>query len=250
MTRIAISAFTLSLMIGGALAADMPVKAPPVLTPVFSWTGCYVGGFAGGAWAERDARQTPYYGLPANPIIIYHYSYDLGSSFIGGGTLGCNWQPANSSLVFGLEGEVGYLNLKGSAEDPNLVPGFISSAKIGNVYGAITGRLGFSWNQALIYVKGGAAFINVESTFYSPVVPPVTVDQTVTTWTLGGGLEWAFGRNWSAKVEYMFIGLDRTQSAPNSVQGPTSWNNDIGGIHTAKIGINYRFGGGASLVAR
>ena len=49
---------------GAAFAADMPLKAPP--PPVFSWTGCYVGGNAGGIggrdWA--DLRPDGYYSLP------------------------------------------------------------------------------------------------------------------------------------------------------------------------------------------
>jgi len=32
--------------------------------------------------------------------------------------------------------------------------------------------------------------------------------KTVTTWTVGGGLEWAFAQSWSVKGEYMFIGLN------------------------------------------
>jgi hypothetical protein len=37
---------------------------------------------------------------------------------IGGGTLGCNWQPVGSPFVLGIEGEVGYMKLEGSAFDP------------------------------------------------------------------------------------------------------------------------------------
>src|SRR3954452_13433096 len=42
--------------IGSAAAADlrMPVKAPPPVVAAFSWSGCYIGGYAGGAWAGSD----------------------------------------------------------------------------------------------------------------------------------------------------------------------------------------------------
>ena len=38
-----------------ASAADMrmPLKAPPP-PPVFNWSGCYLGGYAGGAWNAKD----------------------------------------------------------------------------------------------------------------------------------------------------------------------------------------------------
>ena len=48
----------LALVSGSAMAADLsrpppePYKAPPMMVPVFTWTGFYVGGNLGGAWAH------------------------------------------------------------------------------------------------------------------------------------------------------------------------------------------------------
>jgi outer membrane immunogenic protein len=66
-------------------------------------------------------------------------------------------------------------------------------------------------------------------------------------------VEWAFTNNWSVKGEYMFIGLgDRdvittcgsatVASGATVPGGPFCFNHAFGGIHTAKIGLNYRFG--------
>ena len=44
-------------MVGTARAADLPVKAPPP-APVFNWTGCYVGGYVGGARSDGDMTFT------------------------------------------------------------------------------------------------------------------------------------------------------------------------------------------------
>ena len=41
------------------LAADLPVKAPPMAAPVFTWTGFYVGGNGGWGWGRSAV------GLPA-----------------------------------------------------------------------------------------------------------------------------------------------------------------------------------------
>ena len=35
-----------------AFAADLPMKAPPASSPLFSWTGCYVGANLGGVVSE------------------------------------------------------------------------------------------------------------------------------------------------------------------------------------------------------
>ena len=246
-------ATVMSIGVAGAadLSARMPVKAPPpVMAPVFSWTGCYIGGYVGGAWSG-DTTVGTY--STAGAFTSYGYSYNNDSSFIGGGTLGCNWQPVGTNWVLGLEGEMGYLNIEGSGYDPLLVaqiaPGVLSTSKVGDWYGMITGRLGYTWDRALFYVKGGAAFVNVENTILDTaglITIAASASETKATWTFGGGLEYAFDMNWSIKAEYMFIGLDNTQAVCGPAVGAAGtfcWDHDNPGIHTAKVGLNYRFGG-------
>ncbi|RAI43309.1 outer membrane protein [Rhodoplanes roseus] len=236
---------TVGIASAADLSARMPVKAPPpVMAPAFSWTGCYIGGFVGGAWASDDAVTYP---VGAG----YGYSYKLDSSFIGGGTLGCNYQPVGSPFVLGLEGEIGYMNLKGSAYDP-FFTSEVSSTKIGDWYSIIAGRLGYSWDRAMIYVKGGVAFVDVEHTL-SGFGYSASTSETKATWTVGGGLEYALDMNWSIKAEYMYIAIDGTQNNAAFIPGGAtfSWDHEETGIHTAKVGLNYRFGGGgAPLMAR
>src|SRR5215469_11101661 len=63
MKRIMDAVFALAATCGVALAADMPVKAPPPPpAPAYSWTGLYVGAHAGGAWADND------WFLPNDPL--------------------------------------------------------------------------------------------------------------------------------------------------------------------------------------
>ena len=262
---------------GTASAADLRVR-PPIVAPVplFNWTGCYIGGYVGGAWNERDVTFTDlgnstfraFSGgaVPGRLEGSHSWNAGLDDSFIGGGTLGCNWQPVGSPFVFGFEGEVGFLELEGSAFDPlrsptlpAITPDVLGSAKIGDWYGMITGRLGYAaWDRVLLYAKGGAAFVPVRTSVADTCnatgcgnwITSTAVDDTLTTWTVGGGIEWAFANNWTLKGEYMFIGLDDTFTSCNVATaqngaiirgGPFCFNHDFGGVHTAKIGLNYRF---------
>src|SRR5437868_15059935 len=114
-------------------APYLPTKAKNCLGPAGSTRGFL--SYSGGASASRL-------------VPPHSWSADLDSSFIGGGTIGCNWQPVGSPLVLGIEGEVGFMRLSGQAFDPNTIagaqttPDVLGSAKVGDWYGMVTGRLG------------------------------------------------------------------------------------------------------------
>lgn len=261
-----------------AFAADIPMKAPPrpPVPVLYSWTGCYLGGYVGGAWQGSNGAEFTDLGnttrgsfsggvVASNNVPSHSWSDDLGSSFIGGGILGCNWQPVGSPFVFGIEGELGYLRLTGEAFDPNTLVrsqttlDVLGSATIGNWYGMATGRLGYAFDRVLLYVKGGAAFVRTQASVLDQCTATgcgnwlisTSGSQTITTWTIGGGLEWAFAQNWSVKGEYMFIGLNDHDFQTSGIAttstgavvsgGPFVFNHSFNGINTAKIGLNYKF---------
>ncbi|WP_083587763.1 outer membrane protein [Bradyrhizobium erythrophlei] len=64
----------------------------------------------------------------------------------------------------------------------------------------------------------------------------------------GAGIEYAFTNNWSLKGEYLYLGTRRTFTQSGEAGGglaDTVETNTASepGVHTAKIGLNYRFGG-------
>jgi len=264
-----------------AVAADMPVKARPAPPPPppFSWSGCYLGGFVGGAFADRDPVFTDLGngifrsfsgGITAPGIAgIHSWAVPVDDSFIGGGTLGCNWQFAGSPFVLGIEGEGGYMRFSGAAFDPLLgpntlvapfTPDVLGAARIGDWYAMATGRIGYAFNTVLFYVKGGAAFVQTKASVVDNCTAggcgnwliATAVDDTATVGTIGGGIEWAFAPNWSMKAEYMFIGLGgqgltscgtATLASGAVVPGGAfCFAHDFPDIHTVKLGINWRFG--------
>jgi outer membrane immunogenic protein len=264
--------------IEGAAAADvlMPLKVPP-MPAAFNWTGCYLGGYLGGAGQNGNTVFTdlgntnfPSYsgGVSAARLIGPHaWNVDLGGSVIGGGTIGCNWQPSGSSFVFGVEGEGGYMHLSGQAFDPNTLLGtqtvldVLGSAKVGDWYGMMTARLGYAWGNVLLYAKGGVAFVSNRASVTDAcnaagcgnwLIATLGSSSASANGTVGGGLEWAFAQNWSIKGEYMFIGMGNsadivscgTATAPSGANvggGPFCFNHSFAGIHTGKVGLNYRF---------
>jgi outer membrane immunogenic protein len=265
MKRLLLAATAAIAIVGTASAADIGYRRPPPpVAPVvpavlpFSWTSCYLGGFLGGAWASDIVVNNGYAQVLGVPFDSWSYSLD--NSFIGGGTAGCNWQPIGSPLVVGIEGEIGYVDLSGSAYDPRFPLGsnvLTASASIGNTYGMITGRLGYAVDRVLFYVKGGVAFVDESVTVTHPAFPNLGIPAVAVTatnddarWTIGAGVEWAFANNWSLKGEYMYIGTDNGSPCGFVLGGPVipagnyCWNHSgPDGISTAKVGLNYRFNG-------
>jgi outer membrane immunogenic protein len=265
MRAIALAFATAAVVISApAMAADMrmPVKAAPMAAPIFTWTGFYIGGFVGGATADRNATSSEPCVVAGTPCLFtvggatVPNSYSLGSSFIGGGTIGYNWQVPGSQFVFGLEGEAGYLHLQRTVRDvnappPAISPGGFDSTRLGDFYGVIAGRAGIALDKLLFYGKGGVAFVDKNHN-YTSTVGPLTANidnsHTQTTWAAGAGLEWAFASKWSLKGEYLYIATRETFTTRGLCTGGgcaagvviTSTHSDPG-IHTGKFGVNYRF---------
>jgi outer membrane immunogenic protein len=225
-----------------ALAADLAArpaytKAPAYAQPIYNWTGFYIGGHVGGAFDGNNN----FNGLVTN-------NNDNGR-FLGGLQAGADYQFAPSWVV-GVEGQYSWLgnNNNGVA---------FTGAGAGYVYtnnqraiGSVTGRLGYTWGPALLYVKGGYAYSD-----YNQSLTLNTVPQTFALssnhhdgYTVGAGLEYMFAQNWSAKVEYQYYNFGNTSFVTPAVLAPFgSTHNDE---HTVKAGLNYRFNWGGPVVAK
>jgi outer membrane immunogenic protein len=276
MKQISLGAIAIAVLLSSpVMAADMPVKAPVVRAPaaaaIFNWSGFYVGGFVGGAWSGRVTASDLFSEGPVYPVggewsAFGDSHFKLKASVIGGVTAGVNWQAAGSSLVWGLEGEFGYMRLKGSGALPaDFGYDLRFNTKAGDWYGIAAGRLGFAVDRTLIYVKGGAAFIQIKASTSDTcnTVGPcdlslinATGSKTAVTWALGGGAEFALTNAWSVKAEYLFIDLPESVrvcgAGSGGFAGGSTWcgtHHLPSGIHTAKLGLNYRFGQ-APVVAR
>ena len=229
---------TLASVCGFALqnasAADLPVKAPVARTPLaYNWTGCYIGGHVGYGWGRKDWLHTEDHGVPVVPP--EPFGQDDPDGAVVGGQLGCNYQTG--SFVFGVEGDGAWSGLKGSH-----VP-FAGDLQESSVewIATITGRVGFAWDRTLLYVKGGGAWAGdkFSETFNGFLN---TADQTRSGWIVGGGIEYAFAGNWTAKVEYNY--LDFGNEFVRVVGPVDNFGYQIDQhIHLVKVGLNYRFGG-------
>ena len=232
------SAALLALVAAGpSVAADMrakPIyKAPPTaIASVYNWTGFYVGGHVGYGWGDKDWTFPP----PSDPPGV---NFDV-DGFLGGGQIGFNWQAGN--WVFGIEGEFSWSGIDGAATlTPPGSPSATFSSEL-NWIATLTGRIGYAWNNWLWYVKGGGAWADEDHSISSVGTPTAAASGSASGWTIGGGAEYGFAPNWSARVEYSYYDFGSKTYTFTAAGSPAEDLAIDQQIHAVKFGINYRFG--------
>ena len=221
-----------------AIAADLPLKAPPAPpVPVFSWTGLYIGANIGGAWSNGSITdQVTGAQLNSN-----------SSGFIGGGQIGYNYQF--NTFVLGVEWDIDGTSINKTSNAVAVVlPGGaaanLQASASTDWISTLTARFGFAVNRWLIYGKAGGAWVQNSATLTNLTNgASISASNTNSGWTAGVGGEWAFAPQWSAKLEYDHIELDNFSPSTNSIivndRLILSRNIDM-----VKAGVNYRFGWG------
>jgi outer membrane immunogenic protein len=243
---------------GPALAADFALKAP-VYAPAYSWQGCYAGFNGGGVWNSTSyniGNNNPGYFGPAfaSGATPSYYSENVSSGILGG-QAGCNLQ--SGSFVYGLEGDAEWVNHTASdAINTNVLafgPGFgVVTQKLESV-ATIRARAGYAFDHLLLYGTGGIALGNTND-YYRFAFPNSnqlfanTYSTTRNGWAAGAGAEYAFGYNWSVKLEGLWYHLDGNAFEAGEVNSPT--NTPTGAVHvitsnpdtgwTLKVGLNYK----------
>ena len=207
----------------------------PIVVPssYFSWTGFYIGGHLGYGWGSSSSVNLPDLGSGdafdgADGFVVQPFGW------LAGVTVGYNWQYDN--FVVGLEADLGYLGADDLQENAF---GF-ATAEYG-AYGTLTGRIGYAEDRWLFYGKGGLAFANIENTAGAFTDGDIdasdftSLQDTRTGWALGAGVEYAFQRDFTMKIEYLY--MDFGEDGSGNFDGDRFLHeNDI---HTVKVGLNY-----------
>jgi len=200
-----------------AIAADLPTrtytKAPAAAIAINNWTGFYVG--AMGGYAQED-----------------NSSIGRLSCGFAGGTVGYNWQSGN--VVFGIEADAAWSNVGATASIPGLAS---ASDKIRDM-GTARGRIGYAFDQVLIYGTGGYAWADNQ---LSATALGVTISDSHvhSGWAAGAGVEVMFAPKWSVKAEYLY----RSFASQNYFTGVIPAGVAIGtlNLNSVQLGVNYHF---------
>jgi outer membrane immunogenic protein len=271
---VSVLALAIAAPVGAANAADMAVKAPPPpmapVPPYFNWTGFYVGANFGGGWANDSITGSSTFTDPAITSLSSFSGNNNYSGILGGGQIGANYEFPNN-WVIGIEADVDGTNLSGSTTNcaTNAAGTTVGCSAVNtkiNDFGTVRGRLGYALNNALFYGTGGWAWSQSSTTTnltctlaagaaacpggVGPTTGGSASASTTSTngWAAGAGVEWAFNRNWTLRVEYLhvqFNGISESFSSTGTVpagaftltsNSSTNSSNDI-----VRVGVNYLF---------
>ena len=222
------AALALALLSTSAMAADLPSRrAPPVYVPppipVFTWTGLYVGVQGGYEFGRSSA-----YSTRASTGTILASNGSSPDGVIGGAHVGYLWSTQSLPGVggMGILGTGGVIGVEGDVDGSNYkssyLLGGLNASNRETIQGSIRGRLGIAVDRVLFYATGGAAFGGLQNNYFSATGSD-SFDHTRVGYTAGGGVEYAFTNNWSARVEYRYTDFGSvTDTLTGSVATPVS----------------------------
>jgi outer membrane immunogenic protein len=225
-----------------AIAADLPVqsysKAPVLIPAAYDWSGLYVG--INGGWGSSRMCWDQDVGVGAGPFPASEGCHNATGA-VAGGQLGYRFQTG--SFVFGFDLQGDWSNLRGS--NISLVSGNLNRTHIDD-FGLFTGQIGYAFNTALLYVKGGAALAsNRYDGFSGGVVFDNAPAENRWGGTAGAGVEFAFVPDWSVAVEYdhLFMGKSLMNFNSPTVGGITREDRISQSADIVTVRVNYRWGG-------
>jgi outer membrane immunogenic protein len=228
--------------------------------PAYNWSGFYLGLNAGSAWGRFETTTTPAgnYLIPPDYALVAAAGTGSmsGSGFTGGIQAGYNWQTSN--IVYGLEVDFGAFSIDAKRQVTGSFPGgflagqftITNSADADWLFTA-RGRYGWVFSNVLAYVTGGLAVTQITTAnTYSDTGFGFTANGNASAtrlgWTLGGGLEWALGKNWTIKTEYLYLDFGKVDATGSINPGGWAYTQAINTsvdltAHIARAGVNFKF---------
>jgi outer membrane immunogenic protein len=227
LTKAGVAALAMLAIPLAAQAADVPTKAPYYkgaprsVVSYYNWSGLYAGvnfGYGMG---------TSTWSLPAASI--------KPKGYLAGGTVGYNWQ--SGAIVYGVEGDLDWSNVKGSV---NCVAVLVTCETSSSWLATFRGRAGYAFDRWLPYITAGGAYGNVKATTGVPLLglTATSVSKSQLGWTFGGGLEYAFMGNWTAKLEYLYVDLGSFNAGTAPLVNTVTFKENV-----VRAGLNYKFAG-------
>ena len=209
MKRLLLAGAAVAALSSASYAADLGYAPEPV--PVDIWSGFFVG--IQGGYAFKDVDVTIDDGTPVTEEVE-------ADEFVGGLYYGRNWQF--DTFVLGLDSSISYMGLDETVDGVDVEA---------NLLGLSRAKLGFAFDNTMIFVAGGLAttWLEIDDGLDDD-------DHFAFGWTVGAGVEHKFDQNWSARIEYAYYNNDNDDLSTDALDADI----EIDG-HIVRAGVAYHF---------
>jgi len=242
MKRILLTTVSLGVLglLSPAFGADLPTysKAPPIATPVYDWSGYYVGVFGGGGYGNHNLSNA----LGPAGLANFTVNYSSQGGLVGG-EFGYNVQ--SGSYLVGFEGDAAWASIKG---DDAFALGSNDATNL-HWAGTLRARGGFTVDRLLMFFTGGWAYGDLQHTNTDPVLGVDQFSNHRSGLTAGGGIAYAMTNNLIGKIEYRYydFGAYTRPGLPTLTangQLPYTVNSTYSVV---TLGLDFKFGDGPVL---
>jgi len=186
-----------AMFASAAMAADLPIKAPPAPVAYYDWSGVYTGFNVGAAWYDVTHHFT-------TPGAITPDVTTRSRDGIVGFHAGAQWQWG--AWVLGVEAALSgcFHECRSTSGVLPVAQGFepnvFGEHKITNLFTAGP-RLGYAWDRLMIFATGGWASANLKNAHCSSITntcdgPGSTANAATRNngWYAGGGFDYLVDR--------------------------------------------------------
>ena len=157
-------------------------------------------------------------------------------------------------MVLGVEADI-----QGGGISASKTSGNVDYSSDLDWFGTVRGRVGYTFDRALVYFTGGFAYGGIKNEVWYHSGSDNRFDGTATGYVLGGGVEYKIAPKWSVKAEYQYIDFGKNDPTHQGVSWGNNetytslqaWQTRTGGyknsltedaFHTVRAGVNYSFG--------
>jgi outer membrane immunogenic protein len=227
MKRLTSSALFTLAAVSVASAADLPSKKTTPVAPAakfYNWGGGYVGLTAGYQMGGR---------LTGDAADEFRQFIPEAKGGLFGLVGGYNFQ--SGSWVYGPEFDIGY-SLANGKKTITAGTGSASLKAEQSVFGSARGRLGYAFDNVLVFATAGAAVTTLKLSYEETgtgITDSNSETKTYTGYTLGAGLEYGVSKDITARLEYRFTGYPEQKFSGNEKYGLNT--------HDIRAGVAYKF---------
>lgn len=201
-----------------------------VAAPVADWGGFYVGAHGG-------------YGTSSRIAGVFNETNDNGAlnfdprGFAGGVQAGYNIQ--SGAFVYGIEADGSWSGMKNDRTEGDGDTQSLTTDRLASV----RGRVGIAADKRLYYLTGGWGYARSKLDVVQGGIP-ANVGFDSSGVVIGSGFDWAWGPNWSVRLEGLTYLFDKRNIIP-TLTGASDPQDYVrqSTVNVVRIGANYRFGG-------